>query len=181
MRVFNLLSKLNRIVQDFHELALKADIQDKDTRIVQVTDSIPSHVRTEAKIPVEQIDVWKRSIRNAQELVEGWYDEYKENLGFFLNNPKFQEENFETIIRGFRRLMYGYNKEVVEESILFMEKADAMNEEGVKRFNKFKEKYNDLVNRLSSFLKDVKEAGYDAGGEGWEVEGIFKELKDKMI
>ncbi len=181
MRVFDLLSKLNRIVQDFHELALEVREQDKDTRFVQVIDSVPSHVRTEAKIPIAQIDVWKTSIRNAQSLVDAWYNEYKDRLDFFVQNPKFQVKNFESLIKGFRRLRFDYHEKVVEESISFMEKAGSMNEEGIEKFNKFKVKYNDLANRFESFLKDVKEAGYDAGGEGWKVDGIFKELKVEII
>lgn len=77
--------------------------------------------------------------------------------------------------------MYEYHKKVAEESISFMEKAGVINEEGIEKFNRFKNKYNNLANRFGSFLKDVKEDGYDIGGEGWEVDGIFKELKVKTI
>jgi len=180
MQVFDLLGKLSRIVKDFHELALKVKAQDKDTRIARVIDAVPYGTRTIADIPSEQIHVYKRGIDNAQELVDAWFDEYKEGLEFFLQNPKFQLKNFGALIMGFRRLMYDYHEKVVKESMNFIEKAGVINEEGIEKFNRFKTKYNDLANRLSSFLKDVKEAGYDIGGEGWEVDGIFKELKVKI-
>lgn len=181
-RALNLLNKLSRFAQDFHELALKVDSQDKDTRIVRVIDSIPYHDRAESKIPSEQIHIIKRSVGNAQTLVNAWFDEYEEKLDFFINNPTFLVKNFGALIKGFRRLLFEYHGKVVKESIDFMNEAGKIEKNGFEKFNKFKVKYNDLTNRFRSFLKDVEDAGYGKHTEtGWDVDGIFEELEVEIL
>lgn len=178
----NHLAKLQRLADDFHDLVLKSLPQNEDTRIHRVLDYVSSHAKTAGAgvtVPEEQIHLSKRLVQNSLGLVDGWFDDYSKRLNFFAQNPGLLDNrSLVDIVQDFKRLVYEYYTRVVDESIEFTNRAGVADKEAKLIFNAFKDRYNQFAEKLRTFLKDLKEVGYDTG-TGWAVASISKELETR--
>jgi len=176
------LRRLRRLGEDFHDLTMGTRPQAEDLRILRILDFIPHHSRDDlrgAAIGPQDVHLHKRCIHNAHDLLSGWFDEHRRRVDFFLESAVLLDrKNLADLVNGFRRLAFEYHERVVGESI------DLANETGVEekdariKFNEFKDRYNQFAERLRSFLKDLKDDGYEIGA-GWEVRSVSKELQVK--
>jgi hypothetical protein len=174
------LRKLRRLAEDFHGLTVWVSVEQEDVRIVKMLDSVPYHSRAseaEVAIPYEQIHLYKHYISTANQLVRAWFDEHLTRLDFFVQNPGLLDrKNLVDLVKGFKRLVFEYYENVVEESIDFVNKSGVADKDAKVKFNNFRDRYNQFAERLRIFLKDLRDAGYDIGS-GWEVRSISKELE----
>ena len=177
------IKKLKRFAEDFHDLALKSVPQHEDMRIHRIMDCVPYHAKAAeagVAVPVDEIHLHKRLVQNSLDLVDGWFDDYSKRLDLFAQNPGLLDtKNLVDILRGFKRLVFEYYTRVVDESIDFTNKASVAHKEARLIFNAFKDRYNQFAEKLRTFLKDLKEGGYDAG-DGWAVASVSKELEIRV-
>lgn len=174
------LTKLRRLADDFHDLALKSVPQHEDTRIHRIVELVPYHAKAAeagVAVPEEQIHLTKRLVRNSLDLVDAWFDDYSKRLDFFAQNPGLLDAtSLVDIVQDFKRLVFEYCTRVVDASIDFTNKAGVAHKEAKLIFNAFKDRYNQFAEKLRTFLKDLKEGGYDTG-TGWAVASLSKELE----
>jgi len=170
------LRRLKALADDFHDLALRADSQDKDIRMVTIAEvSFPPNA-PELAARDKEIRLQRESIRSSYELINAWFDEFSERLKQFIENPKIlQKQDLADLILGFKRLVYEHYVKVIIATIHFVNKFGGATESAIRKFREVKSRQLLFVDKTNAFTRDLRSAGYQIG-EGFELEYIKDEL-----
>jgi hypothetical protein len=168
------LRRLKRLVDDFHDLTFKAETQEKDIRIVRMTDF---SARLGVTPSDEEMRLHRESIRIADDFAEAWFDGLVTRLELFIQNPKIlNEDSLVELVHEFKRLVFQHYDTVIERSISFVNKFAEPSEMREEKFEEFKTRHNGFAERMRSFEKELTEAGYKLG-TGYDIRNISKKMK----